>query len=166
MARVGDVNDLLFVLTLLAVIGSGLSAGALFAFSSFVMQALAMLPPGDGIRAMQAINERAPTPAFMTALLGTGVLSVVLAVWGLTSLGSDYGAYLLAGAALYLVGPVGVTIACNVPRNNALAAADPNGADGAELWSRYLSEWTRWNHVRVVLGIAAAGVFALALAGG
>ena len=60
-------------LTLVAVVGSGLSCGALFAFSSFVMRALAKLTGPEGIRSMQAINGQAPMPAFMTALLGTGI---------------------------------------------------------------------------------------------
>jgi uncharacterized membrane protein len=160
------VDGLLFALTLAAVLGCGLSGGALFAFSSFVMAALGRLEPPEGIRAMQSINVLAPTPVFMTALFGTGLLSLLLAVWGLADLDEDYGSYLAAGGVLYLAGPVGVTMLCNVPRNNALAKADPESRDGAELWATYLVEWTRWNHVRVILGIAAAALFAIALTGG
>jgi uncharacterized membrane protein len=157
------VDGLLFALTLVAALGCGLSAGALFAFSSFVMRALAELQPPEGIRAMQSINVFAPTPVFMTALFGSGLLSLVLAVWGLLTLDEDYGAYLLAGGVLYLLGPVGVTMAFNVPRNNALAAADPESREDAELWVRYLAEWTRWNHVRVSIGLAATAMFTIAL---
>lgn len=74
-----------------------------------------------------------------------------------------YGAYLLAGAAVYLFGPVGLTMGYHVPRNNRLAAADPDSADGASYWSRYLAEWTRWNHVRVAAGLAAAALLTIAL---
>jgi uncharacterized membrane protein len=160
------VDGLLFGLTLVAALGSGLSAGALFAFSSFVMRALAELRPPEGIRAMQSINVFAPTPMFMTALIGTGVLSLVLAVWGIIVLGEDYGPYLLGGGVLYLLGPIGVTMGFNVPRNNALAAADPESREGAELWVRYLAEWTRWNHLRVAIGVAATAAFTIALTGG
>jgi uncharacterized membrane protein len=43
---------------------------------------------------------------------------------------------------LYLVGTVGVTIAFNVPLNNALAIVKPESAEGAILWAKYLRDWT------------------------
>jgi uncharacterized membrane protein len=52
---------------------------------------------------------------------------------------------------------------CNVPRNNALAAAAPEAAESAGLWARYLAQWTAWNHLRTVACIAAAAAFTLAL---
>jgi uncharacterized membrane protein len=60
---VGGMDDLLVALTLVTALGCGLSAGALFAFSSFVMQAMARLPTAQGIAAMQSINVMAPTPS-------------------------------------------------------------------------------------------------------
>lgn len=51
----------------------------------------------------------------------------------------------------------------NVPLNNALAAADPTSPEGAGLWTRYLREWTAWNHLRTATGVAALGSFILAL---
>jgi uncharacterized membrane protein len=157
------MDDALVVLTFVTALGSGLSAGALFAFSSFVMGALARLPAPQGIAAMNSINVVAVTPVFMTALFGTGLACVVLAVWGLADWNDSYGPWLLAGSALYLAGPVGVTMAYNVPRNNALAAVDA-GDPGAEgRWRRYVTEWTRANHVRVAAGLAAAAAFTQAL---
>ena len=64
------MDDVLVVLTLFTALGCGLSAGALFAFSSFVMGALARLQPAQGIAAMNSINVVAVTPVFMTALSG------------------------------------------------------------------------------------------------
>ena len=62
------MNGLLFVLTLLAALGCAMMAGVFFAFSAFVMKALARLPAQQGIGAMQAINVAAVTPVFMVAL--------------------------------------------------------------------------------------------------
>jgi uncharacterized membrane protein len=153
-------------LTFVTALGCGLSAGALFAFSSFVMQALARLKPAEGIVAMNSINVMAPTPAFMTALFGSAVACVALAVWALADWDDSYSPWLLAGSALYLVGPIGLTIGYHVPRNNALAGVEPT-SDGAERhWRRYVAEWTRWNHVRVAGGLAAAGAFTVALSVG
>jgi uncharacterized membrane protein len=50
----------------------------------------------------------------------------------------------------------------NIPRNDALAAADPASADGATLWSEYLTAWTAWNHVRTVAAVAATAAFVIA----
>jgi uncharacterized membrane protein len=157
------MEGFLFVQTLITALGCGLSAGAMFAFSSFVMPALKRLQPARGIEAMQSINVMAPTPVFMTAVFGTAALCAVLAVWGIVTLDEDYGVYLLIGGLLYLAGTIGVTMAYNVPRNNALAAVDPHSAEAAKLWSRYYTEWTRGNHLRVAAGIAAAALLTIAL---
>lgn len=69
----------------------------------------------------------------------------------------------MGGALLYLLGNIGVTRAFNIPRNNAVAAAVPEGAEAAHVWERYLREWTTWNHVRTLTGILAAAVLTLAL---
>src|SRR5436190_5913255 len=50
------MSALLFYLTLGSTLGCGLIAGVFFAFSSFVMPALAKLPPAQGLAAMQSIN--------------------------------------------------------------------------------------------------------------
>ena len=51
----------LFALTLFAALGCGLIAGVFFAFSTFVMKALARLPSGEGMAAMQSINVKEST---------------------------------------------------------------------------------------------------------
>jgi uncharacterized membrane protein len=145
-------------------LGCGLIAGVFFAFSSFVMRALARLPAAQAIAAMQSINIVAVTPLFMTALFGTAVACVFLAVspW---LVGQQRGAgYLVAGSLSYLVGCILVTIAFNVPRNNRLAVADPESAEGVRLWTDYLRSWTAWNHVRAVAALLAAALITLALA--
>ncbi len=37
---------------------------------------------------------------------------------------------------------------------------------GAAVWSRYVPEWTRWNHVRTVASMAATTLFVIAFCGG
>jgi uncharacterized membrane protein len=157
------MDDVQFALTLITALGCGLSAGALFTFSSFVMKALARLPAPQGIAAMQSINVQAPTPVFMTALFGTAVACVALIIVGLSMLDESFAPWLIAGGAAYLVGTIGLTMTYHVPRNNALAAVDPTSPEGASLWARYLAEWTRWNHVRVAAGLAAAAALTVAL---
>jgi uncharacterized membrane protein len=88
--------------------------------------------------------------------VGTALLCAVLAVLSIRSW-SDAGSGLrLAGCAVYVVGSFAVTMLCNVPRNNALAALPADTADAAAYWARYLGEWTWWNHVRTAAGAAGA----------
>jgi uncharacterized membrane protein len=157
------VDNLRFPLMLVAALGCGLVAGVFFAFSTFVMPALDRLHPPQGIAAMQSINITAINPLFMTAIFGTAVACIILAVSSVLRWNQPGAVYLLIGSLLYLVGTVLVTIAFNVPLNDALAIADPNSTDGATLWARYLTNWTLWNHVRTVAGLAAAASLTIAL---
>jgi uncharacterized membrane protein len=157
-------GHLLFVLTLLAALGCGLVAGVFFAFSAFVMKALARLPPGEGIAAMQSINVVVLNPWFLTAFFGTAAACVLAVIVSLLRWDEPRTAYLLVGGILYLVGTLLVTIVFNVPRNEALAAVGPTDPAAASLWIRYVTGWTAWNHVRTAAALAAAASFSLALA--
>jgi uncharacterized membrane protein len=153
----------LFALKLFAAIGCGLIAGIFFAFSTFVMAALARLQPAQGITAMQSINITAINPLFMLALFGTAMACLFLAISSLSKLPQPGAAYLLIGSLFYLVGTVLVTISFNVPLNDALAVVKPDSTEGANLWARYLTNWMFWNHVRTIAALAAAVLFTISL---
>ena len=157
------MTGLLAWVTLGTALGCGLSAGVFFAFSAFVMPALGLLPSGQGIAAMQSINKLAVTPAFMTALFGSALACAGLAAWSVMAWGERPAPWLLAGGLLYLVGAIVVTIAANVPLNDALAATRPDGAGAADRWSGYLRRWTAWNHLRTAAALAATGLLIVAL---
>jgi uncharacterized membrane protein len=151
-----------FTLKLFSALGCGLIAGVFFAFSTFVMNALARLPPAQGIAAMQSINITAINPLFMTALFGTAAACIFLIISSFKS-HQPGAAYLLIGSLLYLVGTVGVTIAFNVPLNDALAKVDPGSTEGAKIWASYLVNWTIWNHIRALSAFVAAGLLIIGL---
>jgi uncharacterized membrane protein len=157
------MNGLLFVLTLLAALGCAMMAGVFFAFSAFVMKALARLPAEQGVAAMQAINVAAVTFAFMAALFGTAAACAALAVWALFAWDESFAPYLLVGSALYLIGTILLTIVYHVPRNEALATLEPHSAEAESHWKRYLSGWTAWNHLRAATALAAAATLTIAL---
>jgi uncharacterized membrane protein len=152
-------------LMLFAAIGSGLMAGVFFAFSTFVMSALARLQPAQGIAAMQSMNITAINPLFMAALFGTAGACIFLTASSLFKWHQPGAAYLLVGSLLYLVGAVGVTGALNMPLNDALALVKPDSAEGATLWAKFLTDWTFWNHVRTIAALLAAALFTLSLCG-
>jgi uncharacterized membrane protein len=152
-----------FALKLFAALGCGLIAGVFFAFSTFVMSALARLQPTQGIAAMQSINITVINPFFMAAFLGTAAACIFLAVSSLLKWHQPGAAYLLLGSLLYIVGTVLVTIVFNVPLNDALARVNPDSTDGASVWISYLRNWTVWNHIRTAAAFAAAASFTIAL---
>ncbi|MBD2465273.1 DUF1772 domain-containing protein [Oscillatoria sp. FACHB-1407] len=155
--------EYLYVLKLLTALGCGLIAGVFFAFSTFVMKALAQQPPAQGIAAMQAINITVINPWFMTAFLGTSVVCLILMISSLLRWQQPGAAYLLVSALFYLVGCFGVTMVFNVPLNDALANVNPDTSEGATLWARYLTYWTFWNHVRAIAAFITAVLFTMAL---
>jgi uncharacterized membrane protein len=102
-------------------------------------------------------------PWFMTAFFGTAALCVALVVAAWRQWDDPHSLLWVAGALFYLLGTIGVTMVCNVPRNDALAAVSPTSGDGEAVWRSYLSRWTMWNHVRTFAALVAAAVFTLAL---
>lgn len=155
-------DNLLTGLSFAAAGGAALVGGVFFGFSNFIMAGLGRLSPEQGASAMNSINVTVINPAFMTALFGTGLLCLVAAAMALGSLGTLDGKLILAAALLYVIGCDGVTMALNVPLNNALAGAPVGTSEGAALWTRYLKDWTFWNSVRTAASFAAAILFVAA----
>lgn len=151
------------IVSVLCALGAGLTAGIFYAFSTFVMKALGRLPPADGIAAMNAINVTVINPWFMAVFMGTPILCGIAAILALVNWSAPGSVMILAAALLYVAGSFLVTMIFNVPLNNALAAAAPTSPEGAALWTRYLSEWTFWNHVRTAAPLAAMALFIIGL---
>ncbi|MEQ1762938.1 MAG: anthrone oxygenase family protein [Pyrinomonadaceae bacterium] len=154
-----------YILTLLAIVGTGLIAGAFFIFAVAIMSALKRLPANDGMAAMQSINVVIQNPIFLGVFIGTALVSLGLAVMSIMNWNTPISYYILAGAALYIIGNFLLTMVFNVPLNNALDAADPATVAGQEVWQNYLSNWTFWNHVRTIASIAANCLFVFSIAG-
>ena len=157
------IDRLLFALTFLSALGSGVMAGLFFAFSAFVMTALNRIAPSAGIAAMQSISIAILNPVFYTVFFGTVVTSLLLAVAAVFRWAEPGAIYLLAGGLLYILCSLLVTIFFNVPLNDGLAAVAPDSAEGAATWTRYLAAWVPWNHLRTIGCLAATAAFILAL---
>ena len=157
------MNTLAPFIGTVALLGSALIGGAFFAFSSFVMNALARLPSSEGIVAMQSINVVVINPSFLGAFMGTAVLSLGLVGLTLADRSHPSAMFFLAGAISYLTGTFLVTILGNVPLNDQLAALSSTDPSASDLWKHYLERWTMWNHVRTVAAMIAALLFTLGL---
>ncbi|MEO0688140.1 MAG: anthrone oxygenase family protein [Cyanobacteria bacterium J06649_11] len=156
-------DELSFYLMLVTAIGTGVSGGIFYAFSTFVMKALGQQPPTGGIATMQSINITVINPLFMLVFLGTGVACILITIFLLFNWHQPGTIYWLLGSLLYLIGTIGVTVAFNIPLNDALAVVAPNSTEGITLWKRFLTDWTFWNHVRTAAAILASALLTISL---
>lgn len=147
-----------------ALLGTGLIAGVFYAYAISVMPALARTDDRTLITVMQKVNVVIINPWFMTGFLGTVAFTALAAA---LHLGPEQRTTLLwLGIALALnVIAFGVTVALNVPLNEALdAAGDPAAiTDTAAVRASYEAAWVRWNILRAVLHTAAFAVLCGAL---
>ena len=152
-----------FFLTCAAAISSGLVSGVFLAFSSFIMPAFARIAPGQGIAAMNSINITVINPLFMSLLFGTALIGLLLFVGSVAHLEQQRHLFIMVASVLYVVGCAVVTMGWNVPLNNALAGVVEGSTEALPLWTRYLKDWTFWNHVRTVASGASCAFYIAAL---
>jgi uncharacterized membrane protein len=163
-ASSGATSSLMAPVMAAAALCCGVMAGFFFTFSVLIMDALAQQPIEAGVRVMQTINVVVLNPFFGLAFSGTPAACVLAMAVALQRRHERAARYALIGGALYLAGTLLVTVFCNVPRNDALAAVSASDPAAVQVWSAYLAEWTPWNHVRTIAAMGAAILFTLALA--
>lgn len=146
-----------------AVLGGALATTALlgglyYGFSVAVMPGLKEADDATFVAAMQGINDAIVNPAFMVVFLGAPTLTAA-AAWRWRD---RPGARRLLVAALALnVTGLGLTIAGNVPLNDALdragAPAGLSAAQLAEARAAYDQPWTRRHLLRTAVTATALG---------
>lgn len=154
---------LIMLLTVTTAISTALVGGIFFIFSDTIMRSLGRISAPAGIAAMQEINVVIIQSMFLTVFFGAALTSLILGGYAITDWQAAPSIWLLAGSLLYVVGCIGITMVCNVPLNNELAAVTPDSTEAQAVWTRYLADWTMWNHFRTVASIAAAICFVMAL---
>lgn len=157
------MNDFSSILAFATAVSSAAVGGVLFAFSGFVMRALARISADRGIAAMQSINITVQNLLCSLLFFGTGLMCIILMAWSLMSWGEPGTGYALAGGLFYVIGGLVVTGAFNVPLNNKLAKVQPESEEGSSLWLKFVPVWIAWNHVRTVACFAASISFIAAL---
>jgi uncharacterized membrane protein len=150
-------------LTVVAAVLCGLQGGLFYAFSTAVMLALARQPHPSGMAAMQTINVVVFNPWFGGAFSLAPVACALAMITALARWPAPEAPWVVAGGAIFLIGTLAVTALCNVPRNDALEVMPATAQGAAELWSRYLREWTFWNHVRSGPALVGAALLTIAL---
>ncbi|MEM1329129.1 MAG: anthrone oxygenase family protein [Planctomycetota bacterium] len=158
-----ELTNPVVLVALAALLGVALTGGGLYAFSTFIMSALARMPDAQGARAMQHINKTVFTPWFIGPFFVTAPLSIAAIVMGVLNTDQPWALSLIAAGALYLIGVFAATVIGNVPLNEKLDHMDAGAPETAEFWRRYLRVWTRWNHVRSAASALSILFFAYSL---
>jgi uncharacterized membrane protein len=143
-------NMLLLLTTLLM----GLTAGLFFSWSCSVTTGLALLPDKEYITAFQALNRAIQNPLFFSCFLGLVIL-LPLTTWMHYEKPLPARFWLLCSASvIYLVFVIGITIAGNVPMNEALDIFPVHTASAAEISAKRLAYEARWNTLNNIRTIA------------
>jgi uncharacterized membrane protein len=148
---------LLSALALLSVLFCGGIFGFFYAWVCSTMWGLDSTDPRVAIQVMQAMNASVRNAVFFPAFFLTPVVLTATALVALR-LGRRRSAFACAGAAaIYLAGAFAMTMAVNVPMNEALAAAPiPESRESAHrVWQAYSGPWQVWNIVRTLASGAA-----------
>lgn len=154
------------IATTVAAVSTATVGGIFYAFSTFVMRGLDRTEPLDAITAMRGINAEAQanTP-FLALFVGSSLLALGVGIAAALRLSQPGAGYVLAGAVMGTVAFI-VTIAVNVPLNNALDRLDPadlSAAAAASEWRSYLVPWTAWNHLRTAAPVAGSVLMVIGL---
>ncbi|MGK5741005.1 DUF1772 domain-containing protein [Micromonospora sp. URMC 103] len=149
---------------LAATVTTGLMAGLFAAFAYSVMPGLSRADDRTLVIAMQRINEAILNGWFFACFFGALLFTGAAAALHLAAGWRDALPWIAGALLLYLVVMV-VTMAANVPLNNALArAGDPDRrTDVAAVRERFVPAWIRWNLLRAVASTGALGLLAWAL---
>jgi uncharacterized membrane protein len=147
---------------MLATLAMGLMAGVFGLYAYAIMPGLGKTDARTFVGAFQAIDRAIINPLFMATFFGAAVLTAAAAA---IHLGDAAAPWIIAALVLYAAVFV-ITIAVNVPLNDAIkAAGDPDSiSDLTAVRERFdEARWAGWNVVRAVASTAAFGCLLWAL---
>jgi uncharacterized membrane protein len=147
---------------LLATLAMGLMAGVFGLYAYAIMPGLGKTDARTFVGAFQAIDRAIINPLFMAMFFGALVLTAVAVA---LNLGEGAAPWAIAALVLYIA-VFAITIAVNVPLNDAIkAAGDPDRiSDLARVREQFdESRWAGWNVARAAACTAAFGSLLWAL---
>jgi uncharacterized membrane protein len=152
-----------------AATATALIAGLFYAYSCSVNIALSKLPDEGYIAAMQSINREIQNPLFFASFMGTLIL-LPLSTWMQYRVGvSTVFFLLLASTITYMIGTFGVTMAGNVPLNEALDKFNFQSSAAAEITRQRIQfevPWNRLHSIRTVCSFISLVLVLIALSFG
>jgi uncharacterized membrane protein len=151
------------ILLLCATITMGLVTGAFALYAHTIMPGLKHTDDRTFVAAFQSLDRAIINPWFMAGGFAGALLFTIAAA--ATNLGRAALPWILVALGLYIIAFV-ITIAVNVPLNDALkAAGNPDHIrDLSAVRERFhKTRWAAWNLVRVATATGAFGCLAWAL---
>ncbi|MGW7362400.1 anthrone oxygenase family protein [Streptomyces sp. NPDC054841] len=140
------------LLLALAVIFTGLYAGFMLIFQTAIMPALARLSDDQFVPAMRRINEEVPRAVFLVVFLAVIAFPVAALAVPVEGRSDTQMWLILAGLVCAVLNHL-VTIAGNIPLNNALASSE--ASPDSEVRAAFEAKWSRLHRVRTVLVLAS-----------
>jgi uncharacterized membrane protein len=144
------------VLGVAALVGSGVTAGVLFAVALSVLPALFAMETGTYVYAHKLLG-RNWDPTMPVIVLSSTLVDGVLAV-----VADGAARVLFAVGAVLLLGVSGVSHLCNVPINRRVKAITDPAVIPAD-WEDPRPLWRRYHYLRTALAVVALAVNAVAL---
>ncbi len=151
------------VLLALAIISNGLYAGFMLTFRTAVMPALAQLTDSQFLAAMRRINEVVPRPLFLLTFAAIIVFPALAIAFPVDDRSDPQLWLLVVGLVCAVINHL-ITIAGNIPLNNALAAAEKAtpAAPDTEVRAAFEPRWNGLHLVRTLFTIAAFALMVVA----
>lgn len=157
------MNTLRTLALLAAVLSTGLGAGVYALYAHTIMPALRGVDDRTFVGAFQALDRAILNPWFLGGSFAGSVLLGIAA--GALSLGRPELPWIAAAVVLQVIVTV-ITVAVNVPLNDALKATGNPGTipDLAGVRAAFdEARWQAWNLARTGLAVVAFGLLAWAL---
>ena len=150
----------------LTTIVMGLTAGIFYCWSVSVTPGLALLPDKEYITAFQSLNRAILNPLFLLCFMGM-VFLLPLSAFISYHKPPPAAFWLLCTASLvYIVGVMGVTMAANVPMNEALDKFNAAAASPSDLSATRTSFEAQWNFLNNIRTLSCVISFALTVGAG
>ncbi len=157
--RSTSVASLTQALDLISAVLAGVLAGGMVLIQVVLVPFWRGIPPAEFRQWFTAHAER--IRRLMVPLgAGAGAVSAASAVTHLAGRRPQSGP--AVAAAVAIGGVIAITLTVNEPANHRFTAGSLTDTQTRDL----LRTWTRWHHVRVALGLAAAAAANRAVAGG
>lgn len=134
---------------------TGLMAGLFYAFSFSVVLGLGKLPDADYIRAFQSINREIQNPIFLSCFMGIVLLLPLSTYMHYSKPATPQFWLLLAATLIYVIGVFGVTVAGNIPLNNAIDTFKLDSASADAITAQRTAFESKWNNLNMARTVAS-----------
>jgi uncharacterized membrane protein len=153
------------IVLVLATMTTGMMAGVWGLYANAIMPGLGKTDDRTFVSAFQQIDRAIINPLFMSFFFGALILSGLAGALHLGTVGRPALPWVAIAFILYLIVVI-ITVAVNVPLNNAIkAAGDPDRTNALAQVRRDFNEarWRAFNWIRVVLTTSSFALLCVVL---